>query len=414
MRTTPYILHLDMDAFYASVEKAEDPSLAGKPVIVGAPPDARGVVSAASYEARKYGVHSAMPSRTAGKLCPHGVFLPPDFEKYKAYSERVMRILWAASPLVEPLSLDEAFVDLTGCERLWGWIPDKARALQEEVRAELGITCSIGLASTRVVAKIASDYMKPNGATIVAGGNEAWFLAPLAIERMPGIGKVTAQRLHLLGYKTLGDIQAASAETLRRHFGDHGLVLADRARGIGSHVVTIDADQKSLSKEHTFDEDTEELDLLLGTLHYLCERVASRLRAKGLAGRTVQLKLRDSDFTTLTRRLTLPDSTNSDEDLWRAAVDLFEKAWVPGTAVRLIGIGMSSLDDAGGQMSLGEDQEPAARGSVPGIGKRRSPALDQALDRIRDKWGVDSVTRGSTQELRRRWAKRAKQDYREE
>jgi DNA polymerase-4 len=391
-----------MDAFFASVEKALDPSLAGKPVIVGAPPHARGVVSAASYEARKYGVHSAMPSRTAGRLCPNGVFLPPDFDAYKRYHERLMAILEAASPIVEPLSLDEAFVDLTGCERLYGWIPAKARALKDQVKEELGLTCSVGLGTSRVVAKIASDFRKPEGATIVTAGNEAIFLAPLIIERMPGIGKVTAKRLRLLGYRTLGDIQQAAPDTLRRQFGDHGLVLARRARGQGSSSVLPDTERKQVSKEHTFDSDTADPALLLGTLHYMSERVASRMRSKGWAGRTATLKLRHTDFTTLTRRVTLADATDLDSEIWRVACELFDETWVPGTPVRLIGIGMSGLCEAGAQLALFEEM------------RRTGSPLDEALDAIRGRYGVDSVTRGDTQELRRRWAARPKADPREE
>ena len=382
MSRTPYILHLDMDAFFASVERALDPTLVGKPVIVGSPPDARGVVSAASYEARAYGVHSAMPSRTAGRLCPHGVFLAPNFEAYKHYHERLMAILAEASPLVQPLSLDEAFVDLTGCERLYGWIPGKAVAIKELVHDELGLTCSIGLGTTKVVAKIASDHDKPDGATIVTPGNEALFLSSLPIRAMPGIGGVTAKRLRLLGYRTLGDIQAASPETLLRQLGDHGLVLARRARGLGSHVVAPDVERKQVSKEHTFDVDTDDPALLLGTLHYLCERVAARLRARGSGGRTAQLKLRHTDFTTVTRRLTLADLTNSDAEVWRVAAELFEETWTPGTPVRLIGIGMSGLSDAEAQLALFDE------------GVRTGAPLDEAVDRIRARYGIDAIVRG--------------------
>lgn len=402
MSKTPYILHLDMDAFYASVEKALDPSLARRPVIVGAPPDARGVVSAASYEARAFGVHSAMPSRTAGRLCPHGVFLPPDFEKYKEYHHRLMDILTAASPLVEPLSLDEAFVDLTGCELMYGWIPAKAREIQARVRRELGITCSIGLGTSKVVAKIASDLRKPDGATLISPGNEAWFLAPLPIEAMPGIGPVSSAKLRRLGLRRLGDLQRADPSELAARLGEYALALRARALGMGSHDVNPGEDRKQLSKEHTFDKDTADAEVLLGTLHYLVERVAARLRSCGLAGRVVQLKLRHTDFTTLTRRTTLPDPANADAQLWRSAVELFEQTWVPGTPVRLIGIGASRLE------------EPDAQLSLFGSPTHVSDPLDEALDRIRERWGVDAVTRGDTQEIRRRWVERPRRDPREE
>lgn len=403
MHRTPYVLHLDMDAFYASVEKATDPSLRGKPVVVGAPPDARGVVSAASYEARAYGVHSALPSRTAARLCPHAVFLPPDFAKYKSYHDRLMAILGETSPLVEPLSLDEAFVDLTGCERLYGWLPAKALALQARVREDLGITCSVGLGTSRVVAKIASDYRKPEGATLVTPGNEAWFLAPLAIERMPGIGRVTATRLRRLGYRTLGELASTDMDTLRRQFGEHALALARRARGEGSASVVPDTERKQVSKEHTFDVDTADPGVLLGTLHYLSERVGSRMRGQGVAGRTAQLKLRHTDFTTVTRRITLPDQTNSDAEIWRAATELFDATWTPGTPVRLIGIGMSGLGQAGAQLSMFTDES-----------QKRDMAVEDVLDAIRARYGVDAVTRGDTQAIRQAWAPRPKSDPREE
>src|SRR4051794_36776449 len=301
------ILHADLDAFFAAVEQRDNPQLRGKPVIVGGGgPNDRGVVSTASYEARVFGVRSAMPLRTAGALCPNGIFVPVNGRKYAEASKQVMAIFRRFSPLVEPLSIDEAFVDVTGTEQLFGTGEEAARQMKQAVRDETELTVSVGVAANRLVAKIASDLRKPDGLVVVARGDEATFLAPLAIERLWGVGASTRRQLAEFGVATIGDLAALPEDLLVRRFGQHGRDLAFRARGIGDTVVGGHDAAKSVSHENTFDVDQSDWQVLEQTLLGLSENVASRLRASGVVTSTVSVKIRNSSFETITRQRTLP------------------------------------------------------------------------------------------------------------
>jgi DNA polymerase IV len=374
MRT---IIHADMDAFYASVEVHDDPSLIGRPVIVGGRPDDRGVVSAASYEARALGVHSAMPLRTAARLCPQGAFLPGRFERYAEVSRQVMDIFDDYTPLVEPISMDEAFLDVTGAPAGDG--PTIGRALRDRVRNEVGLVVSVGVATNKLVAKVASDLRKPDALVIVAPGEEAAFLAPLPVTRLWGVGPRVRQALADYGVTTIGQLAAVPSETLRRRFGRMGLELGQRARGIDPSRVTSGQAPKSIGHEHTFNSDVTERSGLEGSLLWIAESVASRLRRHGMAAGGVQLKLRYEGFETLTRQMHLPHPTTDGQLILDAARRLLDKTLEPGRAVRLIGITAISLADAQ-QLTLFEDGHRVQR-------------LAEATDAVRDRFGDKAITR---------------------
>lgn len=374
-----------MDAFFVSVEELYDPSLKGKPVIVGGKKNERGVVSAASYAARKFGVHSAMPLRTAAQLCPEGIFLEGHPDRYREYSHRVHAVLEEFSPVVEMASVDEAYLDLTGTARLLGPPMAAAHSLHERMKQATGLNCSIGIATSRLVAKVASDQAKPNGIVWVQPGLEANFLAPLDVGRIPGVGKVTRVRLEEMGIRKVGDLARLDAAFLERRFGKWGLALAGKARGsdaggwfdseIGAHE-----DPKSISHEHTFSEDVADGAYLESTLARLAEKVGRRVREHGFYAQTVQLKLRYSDFSTYTRARTLPQATNIDQEFIQVSRDLFRQAWERGRAVRLIGMGASGFSDSEGQLNLlaGEQRQRARRALA-------------AADKMRDRFGEKIV-----------------------
>lgn len=373
-----------MDAFFVSVEELFDPSLKGKPVVVGGRPDQRGVVSAASYAARKFGVHSAMPLRTAYQLCPHAIFVPGRRDRYREYSHRVQEILQRFSPVIEMASIDEAYLDLTGTTRLHGPPLQAAHRLHDSIKSETGLNCSIGVASSRLVAKVASEQAKPNGVLWVVPGLEAHFLAPLDVRKIPGVGKVTEQHLRACGIRQVGDLAALEEEFLRHKFGKWGLALAGKARGEdagGWFDVELGEEEqpKSISHEHTFDQDTTDADLLEATLARMSEKVGRRLREHALHARTISLKLRYKDFTTLTRATTLDHATQIDTEIYEAARALFRKAW-KRAPVRLLGVQATHFDEQQGQLHLleGDKQE------------RWRAALD-AADRMRDKYGDRSI-----------------------
>lgn len=375
------IIHVDMDAFYAAVEQRDDPSLRGKPVIVGAPPDRRGVVSAASYEARGFGVKSAMPSSQAGKLCPHGIFLPVRMERYQEVSRQVMAILGSFTPLLEQISVDEAFLDVTGCVRLFGEAEQIGRAIKQRVREELDLTASVGIASNKFVAKVASDLRKPDGFVVVPAGQEEAFLEPLPIGRLWGVGKATERRLTELGIRTIGQLARYPPQILRRQFGELGAHLHALSHGHDDRPVVTGHEAKSVSAEHTFEYDTTDTDLLERTLLRLSERVGERLRAAGLRGRTVQLKLRLDGFETLTRAQTLSTSSDANDTLYAVALGLLRGVLPEGRKVRLVGVGMSGFATQA-QPSLFEPPQTA------------HSALDDAVDRLRERFGPDAVRRG--------------------
>ncbi|MEO7145982.1 MAG: DNA polymerase IV [Bryobacteraceae bacterium] len=379
------IFHVDMDAFFVSVEELFDPSLKGKPVVVGGQAHERGVVSAASYAARKFGVHSAMPLRTAYQHCPQAIFVDGHPQRYRDCSRQVFDALSSFSPRVEMASIDEAYLDMTGTTRLHGPGLAAAHRLHAVVMEKTRLNCSIGVATSRLVAKVASDQAKPNGVLWVAPGGEAGFLAPLDVRKIPGVGKVMERNLHACGIRKVGDLALLDEAFLESKFGKLGLALAGKARGLDAGgwfdgEIGDGDDPKSISHEHTFDQDTADAETLETMLARLAEMVARRLREHELYARTVQLKLRYSDFSTFTRARTLDHATQIDMELLDAVRLLFRRAWT-GAAVRLLGVHAGSLEEQEGQMSLlAEDKT-----------ERRRKALS-AVDRIRNKYGDASVS----------------------
>jgi DNA polymerase-4 len=376
------ILHVDLDAFFAAVEQRDNPELRGKPVIVGGGgPDQRGVVSTASYEARRYGVHSAMPLRTAGRLCPHGIFLPVDGRKYQQASREVMAILRRFTPLVQAVSIDEAFLDVTGSQQLFGDGEAIARAIKDAVRDEVRLTISVGVASTKLVAKVGSDLRKPDGLVVVPPGDEAAFLAPLPISRLWGVGEKTATALRDFGVQTIGDLAALPPAAMERRFGKHGASLVARAHGIDADPVASGEPAKSIGHEHTFGHDTAEREVIERTLLGMADGVAWRLRAAGLKAATITLKLRDTSFVTITRQTTLEMPADLTEPIFDAAAALLRRE-LHGQRIRLVGVTASNF----------RDREQLAMFESPDEPKRHQAAA--AMDTIRRKYGERSVTRG--------------------
>ena len=379
------IFHVDMDAFFVSVEELYDPSLKGKPVVVGGQRNERGVVSAASYAARKFGVHSAMPLRTAAKMCPQAIFVDGHPERYRECSEKVFKVLSAFSPQVEMASIDEAYLDMTGTARLHGPPLQAAHKLHARMKEETGLNCSIGIGSSRLIAKVSSGQAKPNGVLWIVSGQESKFLAPLDVREIPGVGKVMEKHLHEIGIKKVGDLARLEDSELEQRFGKWGLALAGKSRGEDAggwfdSEVGADSEAKSISHEHTYNEDTADVNQLEATLMRLCEMVARRLREAKLHTRTIQLKLRYKDFTTITRAHTLPAPTQLDGEIFAQIRTLFRKNWKPGMQVRLLGVQASSFEQQPEQINLLEG----------GRQQRWKDALAVA-DRLRDKFGESSV-----------------------
>src|SRR5216683_183258 len=330
------ILHVDMDAFFVSVELLARPELRGQPVVVGGRPDQRGVVSAASYEARKYGIHSAMPLRTAGKVCPHAVFLHGSHKLYGEWSDRVAAILTKYSPVVEMVSIDEAYLDLSGTTRLHGPSFHAAHRLLREITNSTNLPCSAGLASTRLVAKVASDQAKPRGLLWVTPGSEATFLAPLGVRKIPGIGPVTERALKALGIELVGQLAEAPAEKLEEIFGRWGTALYRKSRGQDSYEFLVDAEPKSISQNHTFGEDTLDRAALDAMLSHLTQKACKRLREAGLETSTLTLTLRYAGFDTYTRSKTLPQATSLDAVIYSVFKELLERHWNRNRKIRLL------------------------------------------------------------------------------
>jgi DNA polymerase-4 len=376
--STRTILHVDMDAFYASVEQRDRPDLRGRPVIVGADPKGRGVVSAASYEARRFGVHSAMPIGRAARVCPHAAFLPVDMDKYAGVSREVMAILADFTPLLEPLSIDEAFLDVTGTEGLHGDGTAVARTIKSRIATALRLTASVGVAANKFVAKVASDLRKPDGLVVVAPGTEADFLGPLPVSRLWGVGRVTGAGLEAMGVSTIGQLAAVPVAHLATRFGEGGRALHDLSLGRDDRAVEPFAPPKSMGAEETFGRDHRDVERLAATLREQAERVARELREEGYAGRCVTLKLRFADFSTLTRRHT-DDPTQDGLLIYRRARALLER--IPlRQPVRLIGLSVSGLGPAAaGQLSL---LEPDAL---------RRERLARAMDRVTARFGLESL-----------------------
>jgi len=374
-----------MDAFFVSVEELYDPSLKGKAVVVGGQRDERGVVSAASYEARKFGVHSAMPLRTAAKQCPQAIFVDGHPERYREFSERVYKVLGTFTPQLEMASVDEAYLDMTGTERLHGPPLKAAHNLHQRMKADTGLNCSVGIGSSRLIAKVSSGRAKPNGVLWILPGEEAKFLAPLDVREIPGVGKVMETHLHQLGIKKVGDLAKLPEGELEERFGKWGLALAGKSRGEDAggwfdNEVGADLDAKSISHEHTYNEDTADPARLESTLMRLSEMVARRLREANFYARTVQLKLRYKDFTTITRAHSLQSPTQLDSEIFEHIRTLFRKNWKKGSEVRLLGVHVSSFSTQAAQIDL-----------LDGSRQQRWKDAMAAADKLRDKFGESSV-----------------------
>lgn len=375
-----------MDAFFVSVEELFDPTLKGKAVVVGGQRDERGVVSAASYEARKFGVHSALPLRTAAKLCPHAIFVNGHPERYREYSGKAFAVLKNFSPKVEMASIDEAYLDMTGTERLHGPPLKAAHLLHQSMKKETKLNCSIGIGTSRLIAKVCSDQAKPNGVLWIVPGQEASFLAPLSVRKIPGVGKVMEQKLNEIGIKKVGDLAKLDDAFLRERFGEWGLALAGKSRGLDAggyfdRDVAVEEGPKSISHEHTFNTDTKNAEQLEAMLARLSEMVCRRLREQEVHARTVQLKLRYSDFSTITRAHSLEQPTQLDTVVGETVRTLFRENWERGRTIRLLGVQTSGFDDVPMQLDLlGQVQED-----------KMSKALS-VVDRMRDKFGENAVS----------------------
>ena len=383
------VFHVDMDAFFVSVEELFDPSLKGKPVVVGGQRHERGVVSAASYEARKFGVHSAMPLRTAAKLCPQAVFVDGHPDRYRTCSEQVYSVLSSFSPQVEMVSIDEAYLDMSGTERLHGPPLLAAQKLHHKMKSETQLNCSIGIGTSRLVAKVCSGKAKPHGVLYVVPGQETKFLAPLDVRDIPGVGKVTEQKLNSLGIRTVGDMARKDEHFLDEHLGKWGLALAGKARGedagawFAGEIGDLDA-AKSISHEHTYNEDTADVTQIEATLMRLSEMVARRLREQKFHARTLQLKLRYKNFTTITRAHSVETPTQLDNEIFSEIRRLFHANWRKGAEIRLLGVQASSFSGESAQGDLLSGQE---RG-------KWQQALT-AMDRVRERFGESSVRLGT-------------------
>jgi DNA polymerase-4 len=374
-----------MDAFFVSVEELYDPSLRGKAVVVGGQRDERGVVSAASYEARKFGVHSAMPLRTAAKMCPQAIFVNGHPERYRECSEKVYKVLGTFTPQVEMASIDEAYLDMTGTERLHGPPLKAADHLHQRMKIETGLNCSVGIGTSRLIAKVSSAQAKPNGVLWIVPGQEAKFLAPLDVREIPGVGKVMEGQLHALGIEKVGDLTKLEEGELEERFGKWGIALAGKARGEDAggwfdSEVGEGIEAKSISHEHTYNEDTTDSAQLEATLMRLSEMVGRRLRESNFHARTIQLKLRYKDFTTITRAHTLPNPTQLDTEIFQQIRALFRKNWRKGAQVRLLGVHASSFTTQTTQFDL-----------LEGSRQERWKNALAAADRLRDKFGESSV-----------------------
>jgi len=382
-------MHIDLDAFFVSVEQVLNPELKGKPVVVGGKPDRRGVVAAASYEARAFGVHSAMPLATASRLCPQAIFIEGNFPRYRDASQKFMAILADFSPYLEPLGIDEAYLDATGFESIHGSIRQMAEKIRQCVKDKLGLCASIGIASSKVVAKVASDLSKPDGLLEVPVREERSFLAPLQVTKLPGIGKKSEQVLKGLGISTIGQLANLPLYVLESHFGAWSKLIHDHANGIGDDKVEPPAPVKSTSRETTFAKDTRDVTLLKATLRYLCERVGSDLRQKGKLAKCVTLKLRYADFTTTTRQQTLTQASDTDQTIFETGLRLLKNELPQEKqAVRLIGIGVSNLVEAGRQRDMLDSSA------------LRLERLNTVIDRIRKKYGFTAIQTGRTLRLK--------------
>jgi DNA polymerase-4 len=383
----PVILHIDMDAFFAAVEQRDDPTLRGKPVVVGADPKegrGRGVVSTCSYEARVFGIHSAMPISEAYRRCPKAVFLPPDFKKYQEASQKVFAILERFTPQIEPVSIDEAFCDITGSFHFHGSPVATAERIKADIRREVQLTSSVGIAPVKMVAKIASDLSKPDGLLEIGPGQVKAFLDPLPVERLWGVGKKAKEQLNAQGIRTIGDLARVPRLEAAKRFGDYGLHLHDLANGIDERTVVVGAETKSVSHEHTFDVDEADPEVILKVLHILSQKVSRRLRQEELKGKTVTVKVRLKDFSTFTRAKTLDLRTNFADTIYENARTLFLSFFKKGMRIRLIGVRVSHFDEPYITESLFTDPKDI-----------KKEGIHRALDALKDRFGEGTIHWGA-------------------
>jgi DNA polymerase-4 len=377
------IFHIDLDAFFVSVEQALNPELKGKPVIVGGDPERRGVVASASYEARPFGIHAGMPSAKARRLCPQAIFVRANFSRYRDASAKFMKILGDFSPHIEPLGFDEAYLDVTGCEEPYGSPRKLARAIKERINKELNITASVGIGTCKVVAKIASALCKPDGLLEIAPGEERAFLNPLPIAKLPGVGEKTEQSLKEMGIKTIGELASLPLDMVTRRFGATGAVIHSYARGIDDREVEAPGEAKSISQQLTFARDTLDRNFLESNLHNLCQEVCQELRSQNKRAKCVAIRLRYADFKTITRQVTLQEASDVTQVIFATAQQLLSKTLAKQEKpIRLIGIRVSSL--------VGEEKQlPMFDSRVAKFGH-----LDQAVDKIRSKYGPSAIKTG--------------------
>jgi DNA polymerase-4 len=380
------ILHIDMDAFYASVEKLDDPRLKHKCVIVGGTSN-RGVVSAASYEARRYGVHSAMPIYQAKQKGPHGVFVPPRMGRYKEISKKIMALLKEFSPLVEPVSIDEAYLDITGCQRLFGQPQEIAREIKRKIRDRVHLTCSVGVAPNKFMAKIASDLEKPDGLTVILPDQVPQFIAALAIQKVPGVGKKMVRQLESLGIRTLGDVQRLPQKSLLKHLGKFGQRLRALSSGSDDSPVTPHAPHKSISSERTLAADTRDIKLLKRYLLDQSAEVARQLRQAGVRAKTIVIKIKNADFKTVTRRTTIAIPTQSSKTIYKHAARLLVEFEIT-EKIRLIGVGTTGFSAVSASVQIGlfeQNEKPDDNWEK----------VDKTLDSISKKFGKDAIRRAA-------------------
>ncbi len=388
-------MHVDLDAFFVSVEQVENPELRGKPVVVGGRPGGRGVVASASYEARAFGVRSAMPLSQASRLCPQAIFIEGSYQKYRKASHGFMQVLEQFSPFLEPMGLDEAYLDVTGFESLHGSIVEMARSIKRQVQEQLSLCASVGIASCKVVAKVASDLSKPDGLVEVPAGTERSFLAPLPVGNLPGVGRKVEEVLMGWGLRTIGQLAALPPDTLKYRFGSYGEVLHRFANGIDDRKVELPGTARSISRETTLEQDSTDRLFLKATLRYQSEKVGADLRRHGRRARCVTMKLRYGDFTTITRSHTLLQSTDSDSTIFETGEKMLDRALATEKRpVRLIGIGVTNLVDSGRQLDMLDNSS------------ERQELLDRAVDRIRSKYGFSAIQTGRTLPLREMFRKR--------
>ncbi len=384
----PTIAHLDMDAFFAAIEQRDDPGLKGKPVVIGADPKGgrgRGVVSTCSYEARRYGIHSAMPISAAYRRCPHAMFLPVNMRKYSEVSQMMFDILDEFTPDIEPLSIDEAFLDITGSTALFGTPLETGTKIKERIKKELGLTASIGIAPNKMVAKIASAHAKPDGLLEITPDHLFSFLWPLPVSKMFGVGAQTEKILSMMGIKTIGDLAGMPVAALDEQLGVRGQYLWDLANGLDTRGVVPEEEARSVSHEHTFEEDTADRDRMNTVLSVLCEKISRRLRAEGLKGKTVTLKLRFGDFKTITRDLTLAQRTNFFDTIYSTSKSLLDASYDPGKKYRLIGVRVSNFHQPYVRDSLFEE-----------VASQKTEKIHRAVDIIKEKFGEKGIIRGQS------------------